>query len=73
MPSYDRDPRVRREGKGYVVTAGGTEYRVLHSGLGWALYTGPNLDLVMTRGRPAAGYRDADAAIAAVLDGGGRQ
>jgi len=73
VPSYDRDPRVRRDRNAYVVTAAGTEYHVLHSGLGWALYTGPNLDLVMTRNGPAAGYRDADAAIAAILDGGGRQ
>lgn len=69
MSHYDRDPRVRRAGGGYVVTNRGTDYQVLPSQtLGWCIYTGPNLNLVTVAGRRLAiGYRSADDAIQVLI------
>ncbi|QSB14565.1 hypothetical protein JQS43_24340 [Natronosporangium hydrolyticum] len=66
---YERDRRVRKEGKGYTVTVDGREYRVLHTdAFAWGIYTGPNLDLVGDgRGGFAHGYRGAEAAIDALI------
>lgn len=66
---YERDRRVRREGKGYTVTVDGRQYRILHlDTFAWGIYTGPNLDLVGDgRGGFAYGYRSAQAAIDALI------
>lgn len=62
VSKYDRDRRVRREGKGYTVTVDGTEYRVIPTEVfGWCIFTGPNLDGI------GSGYRTAEAAIKSLL------
>ncbi len=70
LSSYDDDPRVSAHGDGYAVTrADGSTVHVLPTGVfGWAIYHGPNLDLVPTSdGGFATGYTGADDAIGAVL------
>lgn len=65
------DPRVTRFGDsgGYEVTTdGGDMFRVLpNEAMGWGIYYGPNLDLLITQSGPAIGIGSAEEAIGALL------
>jgi hypothetical protein len=63
------DPRVKPLGAdGYQVATDTGIVNVLHSDmLGWGLYTGPRLEMVITGSGPAIGIVSAEAAIKAVL------
>lgn len=69
MSRYRNDPRVTRTGTGFTVTTGDTDYRILpNDTLGWGIYTGPNLDLVIfDSGVLALGFHTADKAIKALI------
>jgi hypothetical protein len=63
------DPRVQKFGEdGYEVDTTDGPIRVLpNEAMGWGLYVGPRLDLVMTPAGPAIGYESAEDAVGAVL------
>jgi hypothetical protein len=69
MSKYDKDPRVRKRGRGYTVTRDRTEVQVLPTKtFGWSIFAGPNLDMAQdSQGNLGYGYSDADAAINAVI------
>lgn len=64
------DPRVTAfGGDGYEVTTSTGTFRVLNAGvMGWGVYTGSNLDLVVTDTGPAIGAADGDELVKALLD-----
>jgi hypothetical protein len=64
------DPRVQPYGSDEheVTTDSGDAVRVLPNDvMGWGLYTGERLELVLTEHGPAIGYASVEAAITAVL------
>ncbi|GAA0494363.1 hypothetical protein Ade02nite_20370 [Paractinoplanes deccanensis] len=62
------DPCVQPFGGGFEVTTDAGPVRVLpNEALGWGLYVGDRLNLVMTSSGPAIGFQSAEAAIEAVL------
>jgi len=64
------DPRVKPFGSsgGYEITTDDGSIQVLpNDALGWGLYVGTNLDLIMTGSGPAIGFESAEDAIGAVL------
>jgi hypothetical protein len=70
MSDHLHDPRVSAfGGDGYTVRAAGTDYQVLHTdAFGWGVYTGDNLDIVITeQGGMAIGYPDAADAVGDLL------
>jgi hypothetical protein len=68
VSKYRNDPRVRQAGRGWTVRNGSREYQVLHTALGWGVFTGwRQTAAYVAGGRPAIGYRSADDAIAAVI------
>nr|WP_221374460.1 hypothetical protein [Actinoplanes polyasparticus] len=63
------DSRVKPFGAdGHEVTTDQGVFRILpNDALGWGIYTGEHLNLVMTESGPAIGFESAEAAIKALL------
>jgi hypothetical protein len=62
------DPRVTARSDGYAIsTDNGPIYALPNDALGWGLYHGPRLDMVMNLSGPAIGLASAEAAVEAVL------